>query len=323
MDWAVAGYIGLFIVGLGLIIKGGDFFVDAAAWIAEVSGIPKFIVGATVVSFATTLPELIVSVIAALEGQTEMAVGNAVGSVTANTGLILALSVVFAPVAVNRKQFAPKAFIMLASAGLLFVLSLGGELKVLPAMLMFVLLALFVAENLVAAKNEIKTSADSGKEKIPKDKKTVAVNIVKFILGIAGIVGGSQLLVTYGTKLAEAWGVPQAVISVTMVAIGTSLPELTTAIVALVKKQGNLSVGNILGANIIDLTLILPVCSFISGKALPIQEQTVSLDLPFCFGIIMIAVLPTVRFKKFRQIQGIAMLAAYATYLVLMFVYFI
>lgn len=319
MDWTMLGYIALFAVGLGLIIKGGDFFVDAASWIAESFGIPKFIVGATIVSLATTLPELLVSITAAFEGQTEMAIGNAIGSVTANSGLIMGISVLFAPMVICRKTFMPKGFLLLGSVLLLYLLSLGGYLNVLPAMLMFVLLALFFVENVISAKNEIKCAQEQPKS-VEKDKKTVTVNTVKFILGILGIVGGSRLLVTYGTLLAEKWGVPEAVISVTMIAIGTSLPELTTTIVALTKKQSSLSVGNIIGANIIDLTLILPICSIISGKSLPIQRQTMWLDMPFCLGIIAIAIIPTVIFKKFHKLQGLAMLAAYATYLTLMFV---
>jgi len=321
MDWTMIGYIALFAVGLGLIIKGGDFFVDAASWIAESFGIPKFIVGATIVSLATTLPELLVSITAALEGQNEMAVGNAIGSVTANSGLIMGISVFFAPMVIQRKSFMPKGFLLISSVALLYLLSLGGKLNVLPALLMLVPLVAFFAENVISAKNEINSSEDKS-QKPTKDKKTITVNAVKFILGVVGIVIGSRLLVNSGTYLAQRWGVPEAIISVTMIAIGTSLPELTTTIIALTKKQNSLSVGNIIGANIIDITLILPVCAIISGKSLPIQHQTVALDMPFCLAIIAIAVIPTVIFKKFHKIQGVLMICTYAAYLALMFVNF-
>lgn len=244
----------LFVIGLVLIIKGGDFFVDAASWIAEVSGIPNFIIGATIVSLATTLPELLVSIMATAGGQTGIAVGNAVGSVTANTSLILAISLVFAPCVVSRKQFGLKGFLMILSSVLLFVLSLSGHLKLLPSLLLFIVLGVFVYENIASAKKE---GGNVERRRI-ENKKEIVVNILKFIFGAAGIVVGARLLVDNGTIIAEKLGVPDSIIGVTMIAIGTSLPELTTAIIALVKKKGNLSLGNIIGANIIDMTLILP-----------------------------------------------------------------
>ena len=121
----------LFLLGLVLIIKGGDFFVDAATWIAEVSGIPQFIIGATIVSLATTLPEILVSVMAAASGSVEMATGNAIGSVTANTGMILGISIVAMPVAIESRKYLPKSVIFIGSIILLWVLSLSGELSLL------------------------------------------------------------------------------------------------------------------------------------------------------------------------------------------------
>lgn len=309
----------LFVIGLVLIIKGGDFFVDAASWIAEVSGIPNFIIGATIVSIATTLPELLVSIMATAGGQTGIAVGNAVGSVTANTSLILAISLVFAPCVVSRKQFGLKGFLMILSSVLLFVLSLSGHLKLLPSLLLFIVLGVFVYENIVSAKKE----GEKVERRRIENKKEIVVNILKFIFGAAGIVVGARLLVDNGTVIAEKLGVPDSIIGVTMIAIGTSLPELTTAIIALVKKKGNLSLGNIVGANIIDMTLILPICSAVSGGTLVVSNQALRLDMPVCILAGLVAIVPTFIFGKTKRYQGIALLVIYAAYIVLLMKYFI
>lgn len=306
----------LFVVGIVLIVKGGDFFVDAASWIAEISGIPKFIIGATIVSLATTLPELLVSVFAAIQGSTDMAVGNAVGSVTANVGLIMGISVVCIPAVMKRKKIGFKSIMMLASIVILYLFSLGGSFGMLPSLLMLVIFAVFIVENVITARKSM--VEDSSQEETPKDKKTVLINVVKFVVGAAGIVLGAQLLVDNGKFLAASFGVPESIIGVTIIAIGTSLPELVTTITAIAKKQASLSIGNIIGANIIDLTLIMPLCAFISGGALPVSLQTITLDLPVCLIVIAIAVIPTLISQKFKRWQGIAMLITYVVYLILL-----
>lgn len=155
-------------------------------------------------------------------------------------------------------------------------------------------------------------------------KKDWFKNIIFFVLGAAGIVVGADLLVNYGTQIAQSLGIPQRVISVIAIAIGTSLPELVTTITALRKKVGALSVGNILGANIIDLTLILPICSFVSmGKgtgALAVSVSSVTIDMIVCLCAIAVAVFPTIITKKFNRWQGVVMLAGYVGYVISVFV---
>lgn len=310
----------LFALGLVLIIKGGDWFVDAAGWIAEVSGMPRFLIGATVVSFATTLPELITSVLAAMDGSVDMAVGNAVGSVTANTGMIMGISIVAMPMVINRRQNAPKMLLLLAACGGLWALCATGSLTFTEGLILLGVFALFVIENIVSAKREAAMDTEMGTRPPKPTGGVIGKNILLFIVGAAGIVIGANLLVDNGTTLATLLGVPEAVIAATMVAIGTSLPELVTTLTAIAKKQASLSIGNIVGANIIDLTLILPICSMITGGELPMSSQGLSLDMPFCFGITCLALIPTLIFGKFKRIQGVAMLAAYAAYIALMLV---
>ena len=305
----------LLVLGIALIVKGGDVFVDAATWIAEVSGIPKFIVGATVVSVATTLPELLVSVFAAAEGKVDMSIGNAVGSVTANIGLIMALALLFMPMVIKRKDYSVKFGLMLGAALVIVIFGRGGSFGILPSLLLIAVFIVNVVENIVSARRGMGENAQE--EKPAKDKKTVIVNILKFVLGAAAIVWGADLLVDNGSALALMMGVPERVISVTLIAIGTSLPELVTAVTSIVKKQGSLSVGNIIGANIIDLALILPVCSLVSGGALPVTRQIASVDLPACLIIGAVAVIPTLLFKKFSRWQGAVLLALYIAYMVI------
>ena len=303
----------LFIVGLLLIIKGGDWFVDSAVFIANLTGIPKFIIGATIVSVATTLPELTVSVTGVIDGELDLAVGNAVGSVTANIGLIMGISLVCIPAAIKRNQFWLKGTLMSAAALLLWVLCKDGTLHMLPSFAMFVLLAIYVWDNIKDAKNDVGTD-----ERELVDKKDLPKQLVMFIIGIVAIVVGSKLLINYGSELALLLGVPSAIIGVTMVAIGTSLPELITTLTAIRKKESSMSIGNIIGANIIDLAMILPICSIVSDGKLTIAQQSYALDMPVCFGMTLLAVLPPLVKGKMYRWQGVLMLALYAAYLVVL-----
>lgn len=312
----------LFAAGLVCIIKGGDLFVDAASWIAEASGIPKFIIGATIVSFATTLPEMLVSVFAALEGNADIAVGNAVGSVTANTGLIMCLSLVCMTCLMERRQFGVKACLLLAAILSLFGFTRDGRLSVAEGLLVLVIFAGFLAESLISARREQGTELKEDEERPAVSGKTVAGNIVKFVLGAAGIVLGAQLLIDNGSAIASLVGVPDAIVAATMIAIGTSLPELVTTLTAIRKKESSLSVGNIIGANIMDLTLILPLCSLILGKSLPVQSQGMLLDIPACLVICAAVLVPALWKGKFQRWMGFLAGGLYIVYLAVMLLCF-
>ena len=321
----------LFLIGVILIIKGGDWFVDGAVWVAEVTKIPRFIIGATIVSVATTLPEIIVSTIAAVKGhgilvsgigdyiavsqdKVGMAIGNAIGSVICNTAMILAIGIVFMPIAIKRKDFAPKAVLLIAAVTALFLLSMNGSFSLIGAAVLLLIFALYLFENIRSARAELAECSD---ERPATDKKSVVTNVLRVLFGAAGIVLGSQLLVNNGGKIAASWGVSEAIIGVTLVAVGTSLPELVTAIAAIVKKQSSMSVGNVIGANVIDTTLILAVCSFVYGGKLPVSAQNIYLDFPVAILVSLIALVPTIIHKKFSRWQGFLMLAIYIAYLVI------
>ena len=304
---------GIFIVGLTLIIKGGDWFVDSASWFAEAFGIPKFVVGATVVSFATTLPELLVSVRAAMNGSAQLAIGNAVGSVTANTTLIMGVSLVAMAGVISRKEFSLKGGLFLAAVVGLTVLSLSGALPVWSAFILWAIFLAFMISNLIEGKKS--ASADKNEN---YEKKDIPSKVLFFIIGTASIVFGAEFLVSSGKTLASGIGISETIIGFTVIALGTSLPELVTTLTAIRKKENSLSVGNIIGANIIDTTLILPLCSVINGKALPVDRVNLVFDFPVCIAACAVAVVPTILQGKFKKWQGYCLLAIYALYMLLL-----
>jgi cation:H+ antiporter len=205
---------------------------------------------------------------------------------------------------------------MLLGCVLLYLLSAKGELHVLPSLLLLVVFIIFLVENVISAKQSMQSQARSN---VSKDSRNVVLmNIAKFVGGALGIVLGAQLLVDNGSELARIIGIPESIIGATLIAIGTSLPELVTTITALVKRQASLSIGNILGANIIDLTLILPICSMLSGGSLAISRQAALLDLPFCLTVCFLAVLPPLFAQKFFRAQGIVMLGVYGIYIAIL-----
>ncbi|MCR5830094.1 MAG: calcium/sodium antiporter [Lachnospiraceae bacterium] len=302
------------LAGIILVAKGGDFFVDAASWMAKAAGIPTFIVGATIVSIATTLPEIIVSCMAAFEGKTEMAIGNAVGSVTVNTAMIMAIAYIFMRVTIVLKDYLFQCILLILSGIVLIIGCYSGSLSVWAAVVLITIFAIHMIVNVRLAKKHSSESKEKEAE-IPKDKKTVIVNICKFVGGAAGIVVGSRFLVDGGSDLATLLGVPERIVAVTVVAVGTSIPELVTMITAVKKKEYGLSVGNIVGANIIDLSLILPLCSLISGEKLPVSEQGAHIDMPVCLGVTILAIVPLLIRRKASRVQGILLMIAYVIYL--------
>ena len=308
---AVAAVI--FVVGLVLTIKGGDWFVDSASWFAEATGIPKFVVGATVVSFATTLPELLVSVRAAMNGSAQLAIGNAIGSVTANTTLIMGVSLVAMAGIINRKSFSLKGGLLLAAVIGLTLLSLGNALPTWSAYVLWAIFLIFMISNLIEGKKG--AAAEKNEE---YDKAEVPSKLLFFVLGTASIVFGAEFLVSSGKTLAAGIGISEAIIGFTVIALGTSLPELVTTITAIVKKESSLSVGNIIGANIIDTTLILPLCAVINGTALPVEKINLVFDFPVCIAACAIAIVPTIFQGRFKKWQGYALLGVYAMYMLLL-----
>lgn len=319
----------LLIAGLLLLSLGGNIFVDSSVWLAEKSGIPKVIVGATVVSLATTMPEMIVSFVAAKEGKVDIAIGNAVGSTTVNTGFIMALTIIFMTVLIRRTDIAKKIYILLLSLCVILIWGISGALGIIPSIILIICFILFMADNILSGYQSLKTEHDLNmtEHDLTADKnsftepgisipKETVTNVLKFIVGAFFIFTGSQLLVNNGSALASSLGVSERVIGVSIIAIGTSLPELITSLSAIIKKQSDLSVGNIIGANIVNLAFVQPICVLISGEPLPVSENLAHIDIPVCILICCVAFIPTLIKQRFYKMQGVLLICIYIMYLI-------
>ncbi len=306
----------LFIIGLVLLIKGGDWFVDGSVAIAKKFRIPDILIGATIVSIGTTLPEVMVSATSALSGHGEMAYGNALGSIICNAALIAAITIAIRPSKIDPKSFKlPTAIFFVAAAVYVFVAYFFGKFS---RGIGLSLLAIFVIYMLLSIRTATKSPQNEANEKdIDEKSHELAKNIILLILGAALIALGANLLVNNGTIIAGALGVPESVIALTFVAIGTSLPELVTAITSIVKGHGALSLGNVIGANILNLVLVSGVASAVSPFPVPNNTQiaginsSLIIDIPVMLFVMAFLTLPALVRGKLSRWQGIILLATY------------
>ena len=312
----------LFAVGLVCLIKGGDWFVDGATDLARRVHVPEFIIGATVVSIGTTLPEVMVSATSAVKGIGDMAYGNAIGSIICNTALISAITIAIRPGKVDRKSFAaPVAFFFAAAAFYVFISYAFREFTRVTGIILLCMFVAYMLFVMVRGFRNPEPAAEEGEEEaLPLWKM-----ILYLVAGAALIAVGAQLLVNNGTKIAEALGVPDTVIALTFVALGTSLPELVTAISSLAKGHSNLSLGNIVGANLFNLVLVCGLSVTLAPFKLP-TEKTIAgmnaslvVDLPLMLLVMIILTIPTLIRGRLSRAQGIILLATYAAFCVYQF----
>lgn len=298
------------IVGFILIIKGGDWFVDAAVYVAKITGIPSFIIGATIVSLATTLPEVLVSVLASSAGNVDLAIGNAFGSVIVNLGLILGISLSVSPSKNVSRGVFQKGFFMIGLTLISLVLMRDLILSNQESIILWVMLVGFLWLNLL----EVKDQEDNPIEKVqPTNTKK---QIILFLLGAIMVVVGAELLVSSASELAEILSVPQAVVGLTIVALGTSLPEFVTTIMALIKKESGLSIGNIIGANVLNMSFAIPASVIASSGQLITRPETISVDIPFSLWFMVITIIPSLFKKRFYRWQGVLLIVSYLFYII-------
>ena len=311
----------LFIVGLLCLIKGGDWFVDGAVALAHKLNIPEVLIGATVVSIGTTLPEVMVSATSAATGHGDLAYGNAIGSIICNTSLIAALTVAIRPGKVDPKSFRlPTAFFFAAALSYAAVAWTLGRFE---RWMGIVYLCVFVGYMILSTVQMKKHPelADDGEEEAAEDTaKPLWKELLLLVVGAAAIALGARFLVDNGTLIAAALGVPDSVIGLTMVALGTSLPELITAITSLIKGHGALSLGNIIGANLFNIILVSGMAITIAPFAVPAEKTIAGLnsslivDLPVMLAVMAILCLPPLRRGKMARWQGVLLLCAYAAF---------
>lgn len=314
----------LFAVGLVLLIKGGDWFVDGSTGIAHKFHVPELLIGATVVSIGTTLPEVMVSATSAVSGHGEIAYGNAIGSIICNTSLIAALTIAIKPSLVDKKTLkTPVAFFFFAAAVYSLVAYTQGYFSRLTGI---ILLSIFVVYMVVNVRNALKSPERSAEDSSEDEAgNSMGKDILLLILGAALIAVGADLLVDNGTLIAEGLGVPESVIALTFVALGTSLPELVTAITSLMKGHGALSLGNIIGANIFNLVLVSGVSTVLSPFEVPASKliagmnASLVLDIPVMFLVMSLMTIPALIRGKLDRAQGIVLLCIYAAFCVIQF----
>ena len=315
----------LFALGLVLLIKGGDWFVDGATGIAERFHVPEIIIGATVVSIGTTLPEVMVSATSALTGHGEIAYGNAVGSIICNTALIAAITVAVRPGPVDTKALKTPVLFFFGSAAIYVVNTyvtgyFGRPLGIL-------LLAIFVVYLVVTVRqgfrNPVEAAAEEEETKEIEEKatkNTMGKDILLLVVGAALVAVGADLLVDNGTLIAQALGVPESVIALTFVALGTSLPELVTAITSLAKGHGALSLGNVIGANLFNLVLVSGMSMTLAPFYIPESSTlfgvnaSLVLDIPLMLFVMAFLTLPALKTRKLSRYQGIVLLILYAAF---------
>ena len=370
----------LFAVGLVLLIKGGDWFVDGATGIAKRFNLPDIVVGATVVSIGTTLPEVMVSTTGALQGSGAMAYGNAIGSIICNTALIAAISITCNPGPVNVKSMKTPAVFFFLSAAMYCVAAYA--LGTFPQWLGFVMLAVFVVYMVLTVRNGLKNPEAAGEEEedggegtpwialgiigavallvalsgmffeempiwFPVVMAVIAVGVLllgskiptvagerNLILEIlllaagAGIIAvGADLLVEHGQVIALGLGVPETVVALLFVALGTSLPELVTTITSLRKGRASLGVGNVIGANVFNLVLVSGVAVSLAPFDVPVENTLLDtglnlslvFDIPVMLGVMSLMIFPALFRKKLSRWQGIVLLCIYAAFCVCQF----
>ena len=373
----------LFAVGLVLLIKGGDWFVDGATGIAKRFNLPDIVVGATVVSIGTTLPEVMVSTTGALAGSGAMAYGNAIGSIICNTALIAAISITCNPGPVNVKSMRTPAIFFFMSAALYCLAAyLLGEF---PRWMGFVMLAIFVCYMLLTVRNGLKNPDAAADEEDEEESSgmpwagIILIGIVSLLIALSGnffgdttpawfaaimaviavgfllfdtkifkvsevarqlwmelillvagagiIAVGADLLVEHGQVIAIGLGVPETVVALLFVALGTSLPELVTTITSLKKGRASLGVGNVIGANVFNLVLVSGVSVTLAPFAVPAENTLLDtglnlslvLDIPVMLGVMILMIAPALMKKKLSRWQGIVLLGIYVAFCVCQF----
>lgn len=313
------GSLLLFIVGAVLLIKGGDWFVDSAVGIAKRFRVPEIIIGATVVSIGTTLPEVMVSVTAAVNNNGAIAYGNAIGSIICNTALIAALTIAIRPAPVNKKAVGTPILFFFASAVIYIIAAyIFGRFDRWLGIVMLLVFAIYMAMTIYRGfQNPVEEQEEEGQA------GSILKDIILLVISAALIAVGADMLEGSSVSLATMAGIPTEVIGVTVVALCTSLPELVTAITALTKGHGALSLGNIIGANIFNLVLVSGAAVTISPFMIPDGSKLLGyntsqlIEIPLMVGVMALMTLPALFKGKLYRWQGVTLLGIYVAFVVL------
>lgn len=304
----------LLIVGMGLLIKGADFFVDGSSKIAKALHIPSLIIGLTLVSMGTSAPEASVSVNAAINDLNDLSIGNVVGSNIFNTLLILGVSALFTPLLIKDEM---KKYDIPIMIGIYLVLILFSfvisplTVDIFESIILLVLFVGYILFLIYRAKKDNKEKSEEEKEE-PITKGKLVLSVVLAILGLAAIIFGGDLVVDSASNIATKLGMSEALVGLTIVAVGTSLPELVTSVVASLKKENDIAIGNVIGSNIFNVVFILGLSSTISSL---VVNSAVLLDMIVMLVSGVIVLVFALCSKNINKWQGVIMFMLYVGYL--------
>ena len=308
----------LLILGFILLIKGADLFVDGSSSIARLLRIPAAVIGLTIVAFGTSAPELSVSCSAALAGQNEIAISNVLGSNIFNLMVVTGACAAISAIPVNEGILKREFPFSIVAAALLLIFSLFGfgrlNIGRLEGLTLLVLFVLFVAIQVRDALKSRSENAEDPMEEVLSPLKS----IVFVVIGCIMIIYGGNFVVDSASEIAANFGLSETLIGLTVVAFGTSLPELVTSLVSIIKGYGNVGLGNIVGANILNMLLVIGIPSAIAG--IPLERSTVLIDIPLALLVMAVLLIPILIRKKSSRVQGIVLLAIYAAYCVASFI---
>ncbi len=304
----------IFILGLTLLVFSGKYLVQGGVSIAKHFNIPPMIIGVTIIAFGTSAPELLVSVQAALSGNPEIAFGNVVGSNISNIGLVLAFTAILIPIPVHRNALRIDWPVMMLASVLLYVFTLNNVLGLYEGLILFALLIAYLYYSVSKAK---KDAVNEQADETEKAQYTLIISILIIIISSVGLAFGANYLVDSAVNIATEWGVSKRVISITIVAFGTSVPELTASIIAALKKQTDISIGNIIGSNILNIMAVLGVTSMI--QEIHIDHIAFAFDIIWMMFVAILLFLFIYPFKTvyLNRVEGVLLFVSYIIYLTL------
>ena len=303
----------IFIIGFFVIIKSADLFTSGAEGIARAFRIPRLIIGLTIVSLATTFPEFTISALSSYMKMGGMAVGNAVGSCLANIGVVLAVAAIIRAISFNPKVIKKELSLLIIAVIIVYLLMLDGNLTFRDGLFLCLLMVSFFTYIIL---RELKYRKASQEKRLPN--YNIKKDSFKFLIGTFGVIlSAKYAIIPSAVNIAHFLKVPEIVIGLSIVALGTSLPELVTAIVASFKKMGELAVGNVIGANILNILWVLGFSSMINPLNIDIQTKNITLPVVF-FITVLVFLFARTKFKLTRK-EGLILFTIYAGYIFYIF----
>ena len=306
----------MFVLGLVVLVVGADVMVRGASRLAVSFGVSPLVVGLTVVAFGTSAPEMAVSVGSALAGSPDLAIGNVVGSNIANVLLILGISALITPLLVDEQIIRQEIPIMIGASALLVVMALDGNIGLLESIVLFALVIAYTVFLVIQSRRASKAVQDEFETGIPTSTwdSHWAVQIGLIAAGLAMLVVGADWLVDAAVAFARAFGVSDLVIGLTVVAVGTSMPEIATSIVAAMRGQRDIAVGNVVGSNVFNILAVLGLTGIVSGAGLPVSEAARNFDLWVMLAVAFACLPIMITGREIARWEGVIFLAYYAAY---------